>query len=76
VKKSETKVNKLKTKFGIQNVLVRVMIPGLKRTAVLLFALLMLIALPLSNPVAEGGETEILLLHTNNVTGHLFPCPT
>ena len=27
-------------------------------------------------PVARAGETEILLLHTNNVTGYLFPCPT
>ena len=24
-----------------------------------------------------GGElAEITLLHTNNVTGHLFPCPS
>jgi hypothetical protein len=27
-------------------------------------------------PMAMAGETEILLLHTNNVTGYLFPCPT
>jgi len=26
--------------------------------------------------IARAGETEILLLHTNNVTGYLFPCPT
>jgi len=27
-------------------------------------------------PIAGAVETEILLLHTNNVAGHLFPCPT
>ena len=27
-------------------------------------------------PAAQAGETEILILHTNNVTGYLFPCPT
>jgi hypothetical protein len=27
-------------------------------------------------PEAKAGETEILLLQTNNVTAHLFPCPT
>ena len=27
-------------------------------------------------PVARAGETELLILHTNNVTGYLFPCPT
>jgi hypothetical protein len=27
-------------------------------------------------PSAQAGEAEILILHTNNVTGHLFPCPT
>ena len=26
--------------------------------------------------IARAGETEILILHTNNVTGYLFPCPT
>jgi hypothetical protein len=25
---------------------------------------------------AQAGEAEILILHTNNVTGYLFPCPT
>lgn len=27
-------------------------------------------------PFAEGKEGELFLLHTNNVTGHFFPCPT
>lgn len=27
-------------------------------------------------PAAQAGEAEILILHTNNVTGYLFPCPT
>ena len=26
--------------------------------------------------IGRAGETEILILHTNNVTGYLFPCPT
>ena len=28
------------------------------------------------SPIARAGETEILILHTNNVTGYLLPCPT
>ena len=28
------------------------------------------------SPIALAGETEILILHSNNVTGYLFPCPT
>ncbi len=51
-------------------------IPGMKKLGVLLLALLTLASLPLIDRVAEGKEAEILLLHTNNVTGHLFPCPT
>jgi hypothetical protein len=27
-------------------------------------------------PASQAGEAEILILHTNNVTGYLFPCPT
>jgi hypothetical protein len=27
-------------------------------------------------PIARAAETDILILHTNNVTGYLFPCPT
>jgi hypothetical protein len=26
--------------------------------------------------IGRAGEMEILILHTNNVTGYLFPCPT
>lgn len=25
---------------------------------------------------AEGGPAEVTLIHTSNVTGHLFPCPS
>lgn len=25
---------------------------------------------------AEGGASELVILHTNSVTGHLFGCPT
>jgi len=25
---------------------------------------------------AEGGAAELTLIHTSNVTGHLFPCPS
>jgi len=28
------------------------------------------------DPIARAGETEVLILHTNNVAGYLFPCPT
>jgi hypothetical protein len=24
----------------------------------------------------EGGPAEVTLIHTSNVTGHLFPCPS
>ena len=24
----------------------------------------------------EGGPAEVSLIHTSNVTGHLFPCPS
>ncbi len=43
---------------------------------------LLLIALSLgmifgpANPQATAKEKEVLLLHSNNVTGYLFPCPT
>jgi len=26
--------------------------------------------------VEGGGAAEITLIHTSNVTGHLFPCPS
>jgi len=26
--------------------------------------------------VERGGAAEITLIHTSNVTGHLFPCPS
>ena len=42
----------------------------------LLAALLICTIFLFPSPVARAGETEILLLHTNNVTGYLFPCPT
>jgi hypothetical protein len=42
----------------------------------LLVALLICTVFLSPAPVARAGETEILILHTNNVTGYLFPCPT
>jgi len=42
-----------------------------------LLAVLLACSLLLSPaPIARAGETEILILHTNNVAGYLFPCPT
>ena len=29
-----------------------------------------------SSQQVEGGPAEITLIHTSNVTGHLFPCPS
>jgi len=49
-------------------------IPRFFRVALLFFALLLVI-FPVS-PRAEGKEATVLLLHTNNVTGHFYPCPT
>jgi hypothetical protein len=51
-------------------------IPGEKKISGLLPALLIAALLLSCSPIARAGETEILILHTNNVTGHLFPCPT
>ena len=69
-------VNNLKAELSFFSDLLKKTIPGMKKLGVLLLALLTLASLPLFDPVAEGKEAEILLLHTNNVTGHLFPCPT
>lgn len=40
------------------------------------FLLLALGNFSLFGLAAEAAEKEFLILHTNNVTGHLFPCPT
>ncbi len=40
------------------------------------FLLLALGNFSLFGMAAEAAEKEVLILHTNNVTGHLFPCPT
>jgi hypothetical protein len=42
--------------------------------ALLVFSLAAIFPQPM--PEVKAGEAEILLLHTNNVTAHLFPCPT
>ncbi len=42
----------------------------------LFIALFVLAISPVFNPGAKAKEAEFLLLHTSNVTGHLFPCPT
>lgn len=47
-----------------------------KRIFRLLSVLLMACLLFSPSPAARGGEREILVIHTNNVTGYLFPCPT
>lgn len=54
----------------------RNVIAWVKKLGSLLLALLILASFHFLNQVAEGKETEILLLHTNNITGHLFSCPT
>ena len=69
-------VDSLKTKLPILLNPHRNVISWVKKVGALLLALLILASFPFFNQVAEGKETEILLLHTNNVTGHLFPCPT
>ena len=47
-----------------------------KKISKLLPALLIGSLLLSPSPIAKAAETEILILHTNNVTGYLFPCPT
>jgi hypothetical protein len=51
-------------------------IPAGKKISGLLTALLICLLFFSPSPVARAGETEILILHTNNVTGHIFPCPS
>ncbi len=51
-------------------------IPAGKKISGLLTALLIGSFLLSPTPIAKAAETEILILHTNNVTGYLFPCPT
>jgi len=51
-------------------------IPAGKKIAGLLPVLLIAGLLLSLSPMALAGETEILILHSNNVTGYLFPCPT
>jgi hypothetical protein len=48
---------------------------AVKKVAPLLIALMVGIFGP-ANPQAVAKEKEVLLLHSNNVTGYLFPCPT
>ena len=69
-------VDNLKAKLFTLSSLHRNMIPLVKKVGALLLALLILASFSFFDQVAEGKDTEILLLHTNNVTGHLFPCPT
>ncbi len=66
----------MKAKLSTLSSLHRNRIPLVKKVGALLLALLILASFSFFNRVAEGKDTEILLLHTNNVTGHLFPCPT
>ena len=42
----------------------------------LFMAFFVLVIFPVFIPGAKAKEAELLLLYTNNVTGHLFPCPT
>jgi hypothetical protein len=42
----------------------------------LAFLILTLAIFPSPIQMAQGAGKEILLLHTNSVKGHLFPCPT
>ena len=50
--------------------------PTTKKIGLLLTALWMGVTFGPANPQAAAKEREILLLHSNNVTGYLFPCPT
>ena len=48
-----------------------------KATPLGLITIFFFLVVGLCSPVhSSAGEKKILLLHTNNVTGHLFPCPT
>jgi hypothetical protein len=69
-------VNSLKAELSLFCDLLKNPIPHIRKLETLFLALLTLASFPLLSPAAEGKETQILLLHTNNVTAHLFPCPT
>ncbi len=66
----------MKAKLPTLSSVHRNVIPLVKDVSALLLALLIVATFSFFNEGAEGKEPEILLLHTNSVTGHLFPCPT
>jgi hypothetical protein len=68
-------VNILRSVLWVSKELWKRVIPRFFRVALLFFVPLLLVIFPVS-PRAEGKEATILLLHTNNVTGHFYPCPT
>jgi len=47
---------------------------NMRNIAWILFVLAAVTLFPF-HPV-EGGAAEVTLIHTSNVTGHLFPCPS
>ncbi len=59
--------------FTARKVKKTIYLPGL---CFFLFLLLALGNFSLPGITAEAAEKEVLILHTSNVTGHLFPCPT
>jgi hypothetical protein len=48
----------------------------IKKVGLLLIALSLGMIFGPANPQAIAKEKAVLLLHSNNVTGYLFPCPT
>ncbi len=54
----------------------RKILGAVKKVGLLLIALSVGMSFGPANPQATAKESEVLLLHSSNVTGYLFPCPT
>ncbi len=75
VGKSCGKINLEKGTMESNRVVAKLLRPT-KRTLLWLFLLTAPGIFFMLPPASEGVAGEMVLLHTNNVTGHLFPCPT
>lgn len=50
--------------------------PGVNRWGIFSLVLLALLISAPPYSQAQGNGKEIVLVHSNNLTGYLFPCPT
>ena len=66
----------MKQENGVIFAISKKLLLKMKKSIVLLLTPLTLVVLPFWPSDSAGKEAEFLILHTSNVTGHLFPCST